>query len=75
MPRFFAARGTQYAAQSLASHEHAVKFVYRDLEPGRPTVIALAGTLGRFHVTQQRIHFGQGERAVGPDRSMAGHGG
>src|SRR6267378_4125076 len=75
MPRFFAAHSTQYAALSFPSHEHPVQFAYRDLEPGRPPVVALAGALGRFHVAQQCVHLGHGERTVGPDCSVAGHGG
>ena len=35
-------------------------------------MIALARTLGRFHIAQQRIHLGQREAAVGAYRGVAG---
>ena len=47
----------------------------RQLHPGRPAVVALAGALGRFHVAQQGVHFGQGQPAIGAHRGVAGHGG
>ena len=37
-------------------------------------MVALAGTLGGLHVTQQRIHFGNAQPPVGTHRAMAGHG-
>ncbi len=36
-------------------------------------MVALAGTLGRFHVAQQRVHLGQAQAPVGAHRAVAGH--
>src|SRR5258708_16620190 len=73
--RVYSAHAARPSALSFPSHEHLVQLAYRDLEPGRPPVVALAGALGRFHVAQQRVHLGHREGTVGPDRSVAGHGG
>ena len=36
-------------------------------------MVALAGAFGRFHFAQQRVHFGDGEPAIGAHRAVAGH--
>ena len=38
-------------------------------------MVALVGAVGGFHLAQQRIHFGDGQRAVGAHGAVAGHGG
>ncbi len=38
-------------------------------------MVALVGPLRGFHVAQQRVHFGEGELAVGAHGAVAGHGG
>ena len=42
------------------------------LHPGRPAVVALVGTLGGFHLAQQRVHLVERQAAVGADRAVAG---
>ena len=37
-------------------------------------MIALTTALGVFHVTQQAVHFRDRQTAIGPDRTVAGHG-
>lgn len=37
-------------------------------------MVALTAALGVFHVTQQTVHFWQGQAPVGADRAVAGHG-
>ena len=37
-------------------------------------MVALVGSFGGFHLTQQGIHFINGQLAVGAHRAMAGHG-
>ena len=38
-------------------------------------MVALVAAFGVFHLTQQPVHFFQGELAVGPYCAVAGHGG
>src|SRR5687768_5577335 len=63
------------SGRSSAAHEHLVEFSQGNLEPGRPAVIALPCALGQFHFPQQCIHFRNGQPAVGPNGTMARHGG
>src|SRR4249920_276574 len=59
---------------SAAAHEEPVEFAKRDLVPGRPAVVALAGALGRLHLAQQGVHLRDRELAVGAHSGMARHG-
>ena len=60
-------------AASTSAQEQPVEVGHRQPVPGRPAVIALAGALGGFHLPQQRIHLGHGQRAIRAHRAVAGH--
>src|SRR5690606_12113576 len=51
------------------------EFGHGELCPGRAAVVALVGAVGGFHLAQQGVHFGNGERTVGAHGAVAGHGG
>jgi hypothetical protein len=48
-----------------------VELIEREQSPGGTPVIALSGSLGRFHIAQQGIHLRKPERLVGVDRATA----
>src|SRR6185503_15413040 len=60
--------------QFLATaQEQSVQFSDRHLHPRWPAVIALPGTLGRFHLTQKCVHFRQSQAPVGAHRAVTSH--
>src|ERR1700740_1461109 len=42
-----------------APQEQPIELRNGEAHPGGPSVVALAGALGRLHLSQQRIHLGQ----------------
>src|SRR3989442_1131757 len=54
------------------TQEHLVQIGQRELHPGGAAVVALIGAVGGFHVAQQSVHLGHGERTVGAHCAMAG---
>src|SRR5215471_2478380 len=62
------------AAGSAATHEELVEIREAHLEPRRTPVIALAGSLGLFHLPQQGVHLRDGQRPVSAHRAVASHG-
>src|SRR5512143_120005 len=59
----------------FAPHKHPIQLRQRDLEPRRPSVVALVGALGLFHLAQDGVHLGQRELLVGAHGGVAGEGG
>ena len=49
--------------ESFAPHEHRIQLFNRDLEPGRPSVVALVGA--SFHLAQDGVHLWQVQLPVG----------
>jgi len=49
--------------QLFAPHEHGIQLRDGDLEPGRPTVVALVGA--SFHFAQDGVHLGDAQLLVG----------
>src|SRR5215475_223620 len=54
------------------AQEQLVEIGERKLVPGRPPMVALPGTLGLFHLAEQRVHLRYGERTVRADGTVAG---
>src|SRR5213076_3051785 len=52
--------------------EQPIELRNGEARPRRPSMIALARALGRFHLPQQRVHLGKRQAAVRVDRSAAG---
>jgi len=69
-----AADGRALGRLSTAAQEQLVQVREAHLVPGRAAVIALAGTLGFFHLAQQRVHLRYRQGPVGAHRAMTRHG-
>src|SRR5699024_10114479 len=58
---------------SLSPHEQAIQRRQINLHPARPTMIAVSGARGSFHVTQQGVHFRQAQTPARLDGGPAAH--
>src|SRR5450830_935876 len=67
-----AAVTSDVAAMLLTAREEFVQIGQGQLAPGRAAVVALVCAFGGFHLAQQRVHFRDGEAAIGAHCRMAG---
>src|SRR5262249_29173887 len=60
-------------APSAPAEKTLIQLAQRLYDERRPAVVALAGVLGDFHLTQQRVHLGDRQLAVCAHRRVARH--
>src|SRR4051812_42118275 len=64
---------TPQLSRSFSSKQF-IKLKLVKFHPGRPAMIALAAVRRDFHFPEQRVHFGDRQRAAGADAAVTSHG-